>query len=94
MANPSTVSVPTASQATNREFVNLWTNTADAALQTAFDLQNAALITSQAWFESAASVNRDAFRRWTELARQTQSSFLSAYQRGARAVEFGDRPSA
>jgi hypothetical protein len=62
-------------------------NAAEAGLQSAFEMQNATLTSSQSWLETAASLNRDAMRRWSEVAHQAQTTTRKAYQSNASWAE-------
>jgi predicted TIM-barrel fold metal-dependent hydrolase len=64
----------------NRDLVELWTASADAGLQIAFDAQNAALASAQTGIDSWASLSKDAFRRFADLTRQAQSVTLKSYE--------------
>jgi hypothetical protein len=66
----------------NRDLVGLWSASAEANLQTAFDAQNAALVTGKSAIDSWTSLTNDAFRRWADLAREAQSVTLKSYQAG------------
>src|SRR5712691_7677178 len=56
----------------NRDLFALWTASAEASLQTSFEVQNAAFASGQAFLESYASISKDAYRRWANVARQAQ----------------------
>ena len=51
----------------NRDLITFWTAAADAGFQTAFEVQNAALKNTQDWFDTSASLNKEALRRWADL---------------------------
>jgi hypothetical protein len=95
MANPSTVSAPTPSEAAqatrryvdrigkvNRELIDLWTSCAEGGLETVFSLQTAAVETGQTWLDSSARLAKDALKTWADLARTAQSTTLKSYQAG------------
>jgi len=71
------------------ELFKIWASTADAALQSAFDYQNAAFANGQAGFETWAGLSKDGLRRWAELTRQTQATTLKAYQASLKLFEPG-----
>src|SRR5207248_8074392 len=50
----------------NRELFALMSDTADAAFQTAFDAQNAAVAQTQTWFDSSLQLNKAAFTRYAD----------------------------
>jgi hypothetical protein len=62
------------------DLFKIWASTADAALQSAFEFQNAAFANGQAAFETWTSLSKDGLRRWAEVTRQTQATTLKAYQ--------------
>ena len=68
----------------NRDLFALWSSGADAAFQTAFDVQNAAFASAQAWLDSSASLSKDSLRRWAELTRQAQATTLKSYKSSAK----------
>jgi hypothetical protein len=68
----------------NRDLV---TTSTEAALKTAFEVQNAAIASGQAWLESTASINKDALNRWADVTRQAQATGLKSYQDSAKYVE-------
>jgi hypothetical protein len=71
----------------NRDLLTFWTAAADAGFQTAFEIQNAALKNAQDWFETSASLNKEALRRWADLTRQAQATTLKTYQNSAKLFE-------
>jgi len=71
----------------NRDLLTSWTAAADAGFQTAFEIQNAALKNTQDWFETSASLNKEALRRWADLTRQAQATTLKTYQNSAKLFE-------
>jgi hypothetical protein len=71
----------------NRDLLTFWTAAADAGFQTAFEIQNAALKNTQDWFETSASLNKEALRRWADLTRQAQATTLKTYQNSAKLFE-------
>jgi hypothetical protein len=71
----------------NRDLVGVLTATADASLQTAFDVQNAALSSAVSALDTWTNVSKDAFRRWADLARQTQSVTLKTSQASSKLFE-------
>jgi hypothetical protein len=64
----------------NRDLLSLWTTAAETSLHTTFEVQNAALASSQALFETSAKLTNDALRRWVDVARQAQATTLKAYK--------------
>ena len=64
----------------NRDLADLWTASADAGLQTAFDAQNAYLASAQTGIDTWTSLSKDAFNRWAALTRQAQSITLKSYE--------------
>jgi hypothetical protein len=64
----------------NRDLIDLWTATADASLQTAFDAQNAALANGQTSIDAWTSLSKEAFNRFADLTRQAQSITLKSYE--------------
>lgn len=72
------------STVTNRDLLTLWTNSAEASFQTAFEMQNAALTSSQSLFETSYTLSKDALRRWADITRQAQSTAVKAYQANTR----------
>jgi hypothetical protein len=88
MANPSTANAArTTAAQVNRDLYELWTRTADAGFQTAFEAQNAALASGQAWLDGATSITQGAYRRWADLTRQAQATALKTYQVTTRFAE-------
>jgi hypothetical protein len=71
----------------NRDLFAVWTASVEAGFQTAFDIQNAALASSQSAFETSFSLSKDALRRWADVTRQVQATTLKAYQSNARLLE-------
>jgi len=71
------------------ELFKIWAATADAALQSAFDYQNAAFANGQAGFEIWTSSSKDGLRRWVELTHQTQATTRKAYQANLKLFESG-----
>jgi hypothetical protein len=71
----------------NRDLFALVTTSTEAALKTAFEVQNAAIASGQAWLESTASINKDALNRWADVTRQAQATGLKSYQDSAKYVE-------
>jgi len=71
----------------NRDLITFWTAAADAGFQTAFEVQNAALKNTQDWFDTSASLNKEALRRWADLTRQAQATTLKTYQNSAKLFE-------
>lgn len=71
----------------NRDLFALWTASAQASLQTSFDVQNAAFASGQAFLESSATISKDALLRWADVASQAQAATLKAYQSNAKLFE-------
>jgi hypothetical protein len=70
----------------NRDFFSLWTTAAETSLQTAFEIQNAALTSGQALFETSTKLGTDALRRWVDVAREAQKTTLKSYQSTTKLV--------
>ena len=64
----------------NRDFLSLWTTAAETSLKTTFEMQNAALASSQTLFETSTKLSNHALRRWLDVARQAQTTGLKSYQ--------------
>jgi hypothetical protein len=64
----------------NRDLVALWSATAEAGLQTAFDVQNAAVASGQAWLDASATFTKDAYTRFADVTRQAQATTLKTYR--------------
>jgi prophage DNA circulation protein len=69
-----------------RKFFDAWATTAEASLQASFEVQNAALASGLALFESAVSNQRTALTQWHAAAQQTQQAHLEAFRAQLRAT--------
>jgi hypothetical protein len=68
----------------NRDLFSLYTAGLDAGLETFVDYQNAALANTAVLFDTSANLTKDAFRRYTDLARQAQATTVKTYQGNAK----------
>src|SRR5438445_416757 len=71
----------------NRDLFALYTAGLEAGLQTFVDYQNAALNSGQTLLDTSAGLTKDAFRRWTDLARQAQATTVKTYQANTKLLD-------
>ena len=68
----------------NRDVFALWSDSANAWLKMAFDVQNAAIANTQSWFNTSSSITKTAMEHYAELMQKTQATTLKTYQAGAK----------
>ena len=72
---------------TNRDVLSLWTSVAEASLHTMFGVQNAALSSSQAAYNTSAKVTQDVISQWVGQARQAQATTLKTLQSSTKLLD-------
>ena len=73
-----------------RKLFDAWSAGTEAALKSAFDLQNAALSTSMTYIEARNKAGREVVERWSDAARSAQRATLEAWQTTARVARSFD----
>lgn len=69
-----------------RDLLGSWSTQSEAALETAFEAQNAAIEAGLGLFDLGVKGNRQAVEQFSELVKRTQQATLESWQTAAKAV--------